>query len=334
MTKPHILLIIPRGEAVRNFLYSDTLRVLHEQAKVTILSVITDERFMDQFRPYADIEILPTFEEHRLVRELRTIVHEAHFRWLWSKVAQNVWELRAYMAKTALQKLRWLVTRSIARGLGFRPVLEQLTKLENQVTWFLRPNDYFIDLFERLQPDLVFNCSHIHGAAGSLPTRVAARLGIPIAGFIFSWDNLTSRSRIFEPYNHYFVWHENMRQQLLGQYPYLTNDQVIVTGTPQLDYHFKPEFLLSREELCSRMGLDPTRPFIFYTTGMDKHFPEEHRHVEFIANTLQTLDLDPKPQLLVRTYAKGTSDEMKGSNEYQREVLGKRLSLLCQLFFA
>ncbi|MCO5207404.1 MAG: hypothetical protein M9928_20540 [Anaerolineae bacterium] len=308
---PHIVLIIPRGEAVRNFLYSNTLPLLAQQARVTILSVITDEEFMDRFRPFAHIEPLPHFKEHRMVTELRHLIHESHFRWLWSKVAQNVWELRTHKADTLLRKLRWAVTRASTRALAFRPILEQLTRLENELTWRFRPNDYFVDLFQRLQPDLVFNTSHIHGVAGSLPTRVAHRLGIPTVGFIFSWDNLTSRSRIFEPYDHYLVWHEPMQRQLLTIYPHLKPEQVHVTGTPQFDYHFKPEFHLSRAELCARMGLDPSRPFIFYTTGMDKHFPEEHRHVRFIADTLQTLDIDPPPQLLVRTYAKGTSDEMK-----------------------
>ncbi|MCO5187162.1 MAG: hypothetical protein M9918_02990 [Anaerolineae bacterium] len=308
---PHIVLIIPRGEAVRNFLYSDTLPLLAQQARVTILSFVDDARFMTSFEQYADIVQLPTFAEKRVVTELRHLIHESHFRWLWSKVAQNVWELRTHKADTLLRKLRWAVTRASTRALAFRPILEQLTRLENELTWRFRPNDYFVDLFQRLQPDLVFNTSHIHGAAGSLPTRVAHRLGIPTVGFIFSWDNLTSRSRIFEPYDHYLVWHEPMQRQLLTIYPHLKPEQVHVTGTPQFDYHFKPEFHLSRAELCARMGLDPSRPFIFYTTGMDKHFPEEHRHVRFIADFLETLDIDPQPQLLVRTYAKGTSDEMK-----------------------
>lgn len=309
--RPHIVLLIPRGEAVRNFLYSDTLPLLAEQARVTILSVITDDRFMSRFRSCAAIEPLPTFQEHRLVVELRQMIHEAHFRWLWSKVAQNVWELRAAKADTPLRKARWQTTKAATRALAFRQVLERLTQLENDLTWRLRPNNYFVDLFRRLQPDLVFNTSHIHGVAGSLPTRVAHRLGIPTVGFIFSWDNLTSRSRIFEPYDHYLLWHEPMHRQLLSLYPHLRAQQVQVTGTPQFDYHFKPEYHLSRAELCARMGLDPARPFIFYTTGVDKHFPEEHRHVEFIANYLQTIDINPRPQLLVRTYAKGTSPEMK-----------------------
>jgi len=52
--KPHIVLIIPRGEAVRNFLYSDTLRILSENARVTLLPVIHDEPFVSRFGPMVE----------------------------------------------------------------------------------------------------------------------------------------------------------------------------------------------------------------------------------------------------------------------------------------
>lgn len=311
-TKPHIVLIVPRGEAVRNFLYSDTLPLLHAQARVTLLSVVDDERFMARFRPYTE-QIVPLreYQERRPVTALRHMLHEAHFRWLWSKVAQNVWEIRAHIAQTTYQKLRWFYFRLWAYALANRPTLEALTELERYLTWRLRPTDDFVALFEHLKPDLVFNCSHIHGPAGELPVKIAHRMGIPTAGFIFSWDNLTSRSRIFVPYDHYFVWHEKMKRQLLGIYPRLNPGRVYVTGTPQFDFHFKPEYQLSREVLAHKIGFDPSRPYIFYTAGIDKHFPEEHRHVEFIANFIQEAELNPRPQLVVRTYVKGTSPEMK-----------------------
>jgi hypothetical protein len=183
--------------------------------------------------------------------------------------------------------------------------------LEHYVTWRLRPSDHFIEMFEKLQPDLVFNGSHIHGQAGELPVKIAHKMGIPTSGFIFSWDNLTSRSRIFVPYDYYFVWHDGMKKQLLSIYPTIDTDRVFVTGTPQFDFHFKKEFNMSRQSLANKIGFDPQRPFIFYTTGIAKHFPEEHHHVQFIANLLQENNLNPKPQLVVRTYVKGTSQSMK-----------------------
>jgi hypothetical protein len=157
----------------------------------------------------------------------------------------------------------------------------------------------------------VYNASHIHGVnSGGLAIHVAKAMSIPTVGFLFSWDNLTSRSRIFEPYDYFFVWHEPMRRQLLGQYPFLKPENVIVTGTPQFDFHFKPQFWLSREALGRRLGFDPARPFVLYTTAVGPFFPEEYRTVQRVIQQLQEIDLPQKPQLLVRIYPKAPDAKM------------------------
>ena len=311
-TKPHILLVVPRGEAVRNFLYSDTLKVLSENARVTLLSVVDDEKFIARFRPFTE-QIIPLQynSENPWLTRFRYLVHTAHYRWLWSKVAQNLWEWRDSEAASGLAWLKRRTWNALVRALAFQPTLEVLTEIERWATWAVRPNDYFVELFKELKPDLVFNCSHIHGEAGELPLKIAKRMGIPTAGFVFSWDNLTSRSRIFVPYDHFLVWHHFMKKQLLGIYRDIRPEQISITGTPQFDFHFKPQYLLSREELCRRIGIDPQRPFILYTTGVDQHFPDEHRTVQLVIDLLNKIKVGPKPQLVVRTYVKGTSAEMK-----------------------
>jgi len=117
------------------------------------------------------------------------------------------------------------------------------------------------------------------------------------------------------PYDDYLVWHEGMRRELLDLYPQVGTEHVFATGTPQFDYHFKPGFQLSREQLCRHIGIDPGRPYVFYTTGIDNHFFEEHRHVETVSRLLGELDLPLRPQLVVRTYAKGTSRAMRALAE-------------------
>lgn len=310
-TKPHIVLIVPRGEAVRNFIYSDTLRLLSQRARVTLLSVITSERILCYARPYVE-RIIPLEErpERRLLLYLRHVIHYAHFRWLWSKVAQNIWEWHDAEATTLPRRIERTVWKAIMRLLANRPALRVLSSVEREATWLLRPDDYFVRLFQELRPDLVFNTSHIHGPAGELPAKIAHHMGIPVAGFIFSWDNLTSRSRIFAPYDYYFVWHIGMRDQLLSIYPEIPPERVFVTGTPQFDFHFKPQFWLSRQELAEHVGFDPKRPYILYTTGIARHFPEEHRTVETVIRLLDEIAVNPKPQLVVRTYIKDTSPQM------------------------
>jgi hypothetical protein len=136
-------------------------------------------------------------------------------------------------------------------------------------------------------------------------------MGIPTSAFVFSWDHLTSRSRIFVPYNHYLMWNEDMKKQLLSQYPEIPPQNVHVTGTPQFDFHFKPEYIMSREALCTRMGIDPARPFVLYTTGLDTDFLDEHKFIEGVIEYLNDPSLQPKPQLIVRTYIKGTSPQVE-----------------------
>lgn len=310
--RPHIVLVIPRGEAVRNFLYSNTLPHLAEQARVTVLSVIHDDEFAAPFRELVDDFLpLPDLPPPRLAYYLRTFTENAHDRWLWSQVAQNNWQLRDRRAAARGKLWREKLVKAGARLFTYPTALRALTALEQELFHLQRPTRDLDALLLRLQPDLVFNGSHIHGMAGELPLRVAHRLGQRTAGFVFSWDNLTSRSRIFVPYDDYLVWHQGMARQLHEIYPFVGQDHIHVTGTPQFDFHFQPDYHLSREETCRRMGIDPSRPYICYTAAIAHHFPEEHRHLELIIRLLDELDLPVRPQLVVRVNVKDTSPEMK-----------------------
>ena len=42
---PHVVAVLPRGEAIRNFIYSGALDEVAAHAKVTVLSVVPDDDF-------------------------------------------------------------------------------------------------------------------------------------------------------------------------------------------------------------------------------------------------------------------------------------------------
>ena len=94
-TKPHIVIVAGRGEVLRNFLFSDTLPRLAEEARVTVLSVIVDDEYVDRFRQHTeDVVHLVEYPQPRSAARLRTLIENAHDRWQWSAVAQNNWQLR------------------------------------------------------------------------------------------------------------------------------------------------------------------------------------------------------------------------------------------------
>ena len=310
--RPHIVMVLARGEAVRNFLYSDTLPTLSRHARVTLLSVMDDEEFVTRFSPPASCVVpLIQYPERRLVKSFRRLVHQGHFRWLWTEAVKTTWARHDAQAVTLQAKAKRMLWKAVAYALARRRVLEYLTEVERRLTWALRTNDDYLELWRMLKPDLVFNTSHVHAPAADLPVRIARMLGIRTAAFIFSWDNPTSRSRIFPRYDYFLTWNNRMRGQLRELYPTTPEERILVTGTPQFDFHFRPQSALTREQLAQRIGIDPGRPFVLYTTGIARHLPNEHVLVETTARMLRETGVRPTPQLVVRTYIKGTSPETK-----------------------
>ena len=313
--KPSIVVILPRGETYRNFVYTGALDQLALRANLTVLSVFpTPEAHQMMSDRFGNAMPLREYRDRWRVRILREILDMAHGRWLWSGAAQERWRLRDAEANTPM---KWLKRRG--RKLACYPFanptgLKLLSKTERAFSkWFRVTNDY-IELFRQLKPDLVFNASHSHSVIATQAVEAAQWLGIPTATFIFSWDNLTSQGRIMLPYDSYLVWNQKLRDQLLEIYPEITSDRVFVTGTPQFDTHFQPEYYWSREEFCARVGADPARPIVFYSTAMANHVPGEPRIVENIAAMIRDVPGARRPQLLVRVSPKdrtGRFDEMK-----------------------
>ena len=118
-------------------------------------------------------------------------------------------------------------------------------------------------------------------------------------------------------YDWYLVWNEAIKEDLLRIYPRTAAERVLVTGTPQFDFHFRPEFTLSREEFCARVGADPARPIVLYSTGIQTPMPEEPRIVEGVARALQQVRGVPRPQLLVRVYPKDLSGRFDALRDRQ-----------------
>lgn len=89
-------------------------------------------------------------------------------------------------------------------------------------------------------------------------------LGIPTASFIFSWDNLPKATTLIEP-DFYFVWSDYMKNELLQYCPYVKENQVFVTGTPQFESHFDKSLLQTKEIFYKTHNLDlKERIYLFF----------------------------------------------------------------------
>lgn len=132
-----------------------------------------------------------------------------------------------------------------------------------------------------LAPDLVW--STVCVSSLEYPYLLAARdLGLPRLASILSFDNLTSRGMI-PTFDYYCVWNERMRDQVLAFYPDIRPHQVAITGTPQFDFHRRPDLVWPKEKLLSQLGLPEGTRYVVYTCSAESLAPEEPELVTQLA---------------------------------------------------
>lgn len=319
--KGSIVTIIPRGEVLRNFGLTGTLERIASRATLSVISVNSPESYR-KMMAHSATKMFPLteFPEHWLVRIQREILDIAHGRQLWSQAAQARWRTRDLEAFTPGQKVKRFGKKAVGIAMANRTGLNLLSKAERSASRLLSHRKAYDSFYKSVRPSLVFNGSHIHSRNAIQAVQSAQWLGIPTATFIFSWDNLTSQGRIILPYDYFLVWNQALKEQLLEMYDWIQPENVFVTGTPQFDFHFRPEFYLSRTEFCQSIGADVLRPIILYSTGMANHMPGEPEIVEQIADMLHGLGA-PQPQLLVRVYPKDQTGRFDDLKRRRKDIL-------------
>jgi hypothetical protein len=317
-----IVAVLPRGEAIRNFVQTGTLDLIASESELTIITVVpNDDLLLSLRKRYDRVLALDETVERYFLRILRELIDLAHGRHLWSAAAQERWRLRDAEADTLAKRLKRSGKKLASMPFATARGVLLLESLERAASRTLAPSAHYKNLFRSLRPAVVFNGSHVHSNVAIQAIRAAQFLGIPTATFIFSWDNLTSQGRIFPAYDYYLVWNEDIKQELLRIYPRISANSVFVTGTPQFDFHFRPDCYWTREEFCRKTGARPNQPIVLYSTGMANHMPGEPLVVEQIADVLSEMSDLGHPQLLVRVYPKDRSGRFEDLKRRRPDIV-------------
>ena len=113
---------------------------------------------------------------------------------------------------------------------------------------------------EAERPDVVVVTPLVSlGGSQSDFVRAARRMGIPTAGWIYSWDNLTSKGVIHELPDRVVVWNDAQRREL-EQLHRVPAERIEVTGAQAWDHWFDWEPSTTREEFASAPGSTPSGP--------------------------------------------------------------------------
>jgi hypothetical protein len=295
---PTIVLLMSSGWGVRTFLQTDVLPELRRRARIVLFAApdlvpMLRERLGDGI----PIEPLHPFDPNAGAygRAYRRRNHR--FLHLSSTGTRRIKQADYRRTLHGLKRLSFDLLELDARLFARREGLPAMAARER--TLLLRDYPHAAEYERRLcghGADLVVSTlPHAHEEAP--PAIVARHLGIPAAAWVNSWDNLTSKPAYFTGYDHYFVWSERVRSELLRYYPEAASGTVDVTGVPHFDWYRQEPMLMPREELFAAHGFDPRRPLVLYGAATPHLAPTEHLVVQRLAS-----DLGETAQLLVRTH--------------------------------
>lgn len=261
MEQKKVLAIIPDGVSLRNFLFTDFpkkakqagLEIVYWNATPYNIKADGEKEIKLRPKPRA---ITDVYKRAKIISELN------HFR---DKFNDAVYEKYKFPASTEgwKNKLKNLIVSRLSDTYtgekGLRVLRERMQNSERKSAYYKE----CIKVLKREKPDLVF-CANQRPVNAIAPVRAAKDLGITTAGFIFSWDNLPKATKVIET-DFYFVWSDHMKNELLRYYPYLKEEQVKITGTPQFEIHCKEEVLLEKEVFFKKYGLDTEKEYLCFS---------------------------------------------------------------------
>lgn len=122
----------------------------------------------------------------------------------------------------------------------------------------------WITLLERERPDLLLVTPLVGMSESQFdPLRAAHRTGTRSIFCAAGWDHLSSKALIrFDP-GRVFVWNETQKAEAVEMHG-VAPERIEVAGAPGFDKWFDRKPGRAREQFCSQVGLDPTRPYLVY----------------------------------------------------------------------
>lgn len=283
-----VFVFFPDGVGLRNFAFTN-FKAIGEQMGFditywnnTVFSLKDELGFQElKIEDHSSHKLLPIYSRARKRAELnvsRTKFNDAvyptyKFPFSYKGVKNTIKSLYT----------KWLI--------GLYSSEKGVVKLRNKIKTLERSTSkykYCKAQLEQHKPDLIF-CT-TQRATQSISALLAAKdLGIPTVAFVYSWDNVPKAMQVVET-DYYFVWSDLMKAEVLKYYPFVKEEQVFVTGTPQFEPHFDGRLKQSKADFFKDYNLDLTQRYICFSGDDETTSPLDQYYLEDLANAVRSLN--------------------------------------------
>lgn len=210
--------------------------------------------------------------------------------------------------------------------IGLNSSEKGLIKIRKKINSLERKNpkyEYCKEQLQKHKPDILF-CTTQRSTQSISALLAAKDLGIPTIAFVYSWDNVPKAMQVVET-DYYCVWSDHMKAQVLQYYPFVKEEQIFITGTPQFEPHYYKELIKTKEDFFKEHNLDVDKKYICFSGDDETTSPLDQYYLEDLANAVRKLNR--KGENLGIIYRKCPVDL---TNRYD-EVLNKNRDLIVSI---
>ncbi|MFC4817351.1 hypothetical protein [Flavobacterium sp. GCM10023249] len=299
MGKKRILLLFPDGVGIRNYLYSDIFK--NADAELVLYHSFDQKTVVDikNTTGIAKDIVIPKYSESAKEKFLRELICLCRLKQNAKQLANPTlltnWNTNH---KKLSKKLFYKLIEWVSLGVKN---YDTILKLEHMHQKSMRNNPFYEKVTRQIQeikPDVVF-CSHQRAVQAAPIFEAASDLGIKTTTVVFSWDNLP-KARMAVKADKYLVWSDYMKQEMKGYYPEISEEDVLVTGTPQFEFYGNPSNIIPKDIFYKQYNLDTDKKIICYSGDDALTSPDDPMYLENLADELQKHNLEDEYQILLR----------------------------------
>lgn len=284
-----ICFLIPDGVGIRNYLYSDVLKILHQQGHEIIIWHSLDPKVITHVEEFLGFKLQSEPFEHKPdsvgVQLVREAAKYARLRLNAKKVdnptIMDNWTAKGTFKSKVLYKSAELCGR-------FLNSYEKVASTESLGFGLLKSSENYNNakrVLNEMNPEVLF-CTHQRVFTVTASMLAAQDLGIKTATAIFSWDNLP-KGRLPFRVDHYFVWSEYMKSEMAIYYPEIEQEKITITGTPQFDFYSKSNLIMDKEDFAKKYNLDVTKDWVCFSGNDSLTSPFDPQYLEDVGEALE-----------------------------------------------
>lgn len=303
LQKKNILIPISFNFQVRYLIRSGLVEKLKTFCNPIILIFWKQEDLIDEIKSlgYEHILYVPEQPDVAYV-SLKRKVDNYYWRKVLKSPTFKIKENRSWKGMSLKKKIR-LIINLFREDLLLYDVKSYKRDIAQLDTLVKSSKDYsqLAKLLSQLKIQAIFTTAPFLYTE-ELACRIATKYNIPIFYSVLSFDNLTTRSYLPFTADHYFVWNNINKNELLRIYRSLLHEKISVTGPAQFDFYYQKQYIKEVGEWRKNKAIPSGRPIIMYGANAKVWVPNEYLIIKTIDEAINANRILHNPVILLRPH--------------------------------